>query len=87
MKELLLSELECFGDIGNKDGKPIITTSDKTIAFVRAQSKSLLVDNAQEAMESLLSSSRIYGDLIMSFLQDEFELEIILRKWDPVNIT
>lgn len=85
MKELLRQELEFFGDIDNIDGKPVVTSSDKTIAFVRAQSKSLLVENGQQAMESLLSSTRIYGDLILSFLEDNFELELILRKWDSVS--
>ena len=84
MRELLELELEEFGDIGNNDNKPEITASDRMIAFVRAQSKCLKVNNGSTALANLLSSKRIFTDLMLAFLQDSFELELILRRWSDV---
>jgi len=81
MRNHLEWELDNFGDLDNDEGKPEISGPDRMISYIRAQSRSLKVNNAKDALATFFSSKRIYTDLMLAFLEDSFELDIILRKW------
>lgn len=84
MRNHLEWELDNFGDLDNDEGKPEISGPDRMISYIRAQSRSLKVNNAKDALATFFSSKRIYTDLMLAFLEDSFELDIILRKWSDV---
>eukprot|EP01130_Rhizamoeba_saxonica_P000057 TRINITY_DN1007_c0_g1_i12.p1 TRINITY_DN1007_c0_g1~~TRINITY_DN1007_c0_g1_i12.p1 ORF type:complete len:279 (+),score=58.37 TRINITY_DN1007_c0_g1_i12:126-839(+) len=54
----------------------------KITAFVRASCFAMNFKTAEEAVEMIVNSQRVYSDLVVQQLQDIWNLNIIFREWD-----
>ena len=58
------------------------TPNDYLTAYVRAQCFAMRRDKAEDVLEDMLESRRIYEDLTLATLEKDFSLDIVFRKWD-----
>ncbi|KAH3745127.1 hypothetical protein Pelo_13494 [Pelomyxa schiedti] len=56
--------------------------NEKMIIFVRASVRSMKFTSADQVMELMKNSQRAFGDLLLSLMDEPFNMPLTLRRWD-----
>lgn len=84
LNELDSTKIDKYTDIINSD----ISDNQKMIALTDMQMKNLMCGSAKEIMNLLLTSERVFADLLLALEaakseNDQWSTSIILRQWEP----
>jgi len=79
---------EFANEIGSNEGVNLMDVLP--VAFCRSSLRSLMVKSGKEAVSLLLSSQRVYDDLLLALHRVrekgvEWEMEVIIREWSDID--
>jgi len=60
--------------------------NENIIALYQAMNQCLKVNSAQEAMQLLKDSSRVYQDLLRACKQEKWDIQILVREWIDIPV-